>query len=139
MRRWLPRSSVSRRGQRSGVSVDGKREPEARALAWRRLQAHPPALELDQLARDRQTKAGAAVACGDLVAGLPKLLKDPFMSRRLDTDAGVEHGDLGHRARRLAEYRHRAGRRELDRVRHEVGQNLANANGVADDSACVGR
>src|SRR5690242_3445377 len=54
--------SSSCRGQRRGALVDRQCEPEARAFAGLGLQAHLPTLELDQLARDRQAEASAAVS-----------------------------------------------------------------------------
>src|SRR5260370_5457710 len=103
-------------GPGCGALVDRQRKPKTGSFARLRVQAHLPALELDQLARDRQTEDSAAVRPRDTLVGLTELLEDPLISTWLDANACVKHRDFGQCAGWHAPNRDRTRRRELDRV-----------------------
>ena len=74
------------------------------------LDPDAPAVQLDELARERQAEAGAFLLVRVVAADLAELLEHRLLVLRRDADAGVAHGDLDARRRR-------ARARDVDRAR----------------------
>src|SRR5262249_11174888 len=111
------------------------REREGRTYANLALDPDPAAMELDELPRQRQSQTGAL----DLLGGHPhllELLEDRFLVLRRDTHTSVAdrylHGAVHGFRRNLNPA---ALRRELDRIREQVQQDLANLSLVRLDLA----
>ncbi len=102
------------------------------------LEGEPAAEGIDQLARDRQPEAGAAVAAGRGRVGLREGVEEPLLGSHRDAGAGVLHGHLEHDAvgSALGEVDgdgDGAAVGELDGVGPEVGEDLLPPHGVAAD------
>ena len=97
-RSWTGTSNEPVRGAGDPLESGGEREGAARA----RLAGHPQlaAEGVDQLARDREPEAGAAVAPGRRRVGLGEGLEEPVARRRVDADAGVGDVDAEHHVAR---------------------------------------
>jgi hypothetical protein len=113
-----------------------RREAEGTALAGRALQPDLPAHQLDQAARDGQAEAGAAVLARGGHVRLRERLEQPGHLLLAHADAGVAHREAQLRLvpgalQHLRLQPDLALRRELDRVVDEVGQDLAEAQRVA--------
>ena len=111
-------------------------EREHRALTGRAGQGDLALHHLHQLSGDRQAQAGAAVAPRGRAVGLGKGAEHAGMQGLVDADAGVP--DLEAQARLLRIRVHQADANddltavgELDRVAHQIGEDLAHAHGVA--------
>jgi hypothetical protein len=120
---------------RDGTHADG--EAHARALALLARDVERAAEEADELVRDVQTEAGAAVVARDARAQLPEAHEQRADLVRRHADARVADGAAeGHaavgrgRGRADAERDRLAGGRELDRVPREVHEHLAVAHRV---------
>src|SRR5437867_12480784 len=107
---------------------DGDRRPLPRARA---LGAHPSAVELDQMADDREPEPEAGVNARARAIGLLEAFEDVRQQVGLDTPAGVAHDEarVG-----IAHEPHCHGaiwRRELDRVAQDVLDDLTQPIGIA--------
>ena len=88
-RRALARRRRGRHQARIGrVGAQREREREGAPAADLALHPHPPAVQLDELARQRQAEPGALVAFG-VAAALLERLEDPLLVLGGDPDPGV--------------------------------------------------
>jgi hypothetical protein len=113
-------------------------EPEHAAPAGSPLRADLAAHQLDQLLGDGQPEPGAAVVAGGRGVGLREGLEQLVEALRVQADPGVadlEAHDvaLPHAPGRADGHDHLALRGELDRVRQQVGEHLAQPRLVAAD------
>ncbi len=115
---------------------EGHAEPEERAAPQFRLHADLAAHEVDQALADHQAETGTAVDARGRGIGLGEGLEQAFGRGRGDAHAGVLHLEqhLAVRAR-LAALGHAhadvALLGELDGVADQIGQDLAQAHGIA--------
>ena len=110
------------------------------ALADLALEPDATAHQLDQLCRDRQPQAGAAVAPRRRAVGLRKCLEDRNVFVRRDAEARVGHAKVQHEAvrrvrDRLDAHHDFAALGELHRIADQVDDDLAETQGVADQRA----
>ena len=153
----LPVSSRDGRGagprRRVGVPRERRSAPEPAALArdagaFRRDRA---ALQLGQAPADGKAQTGPAVSPGDRGVGLAERLEQAAHPVGRDADAGVADGDGDLPARASSgpwldassapardRHDHLAGLGELDRVRQEVEDDLAQPSRVADQGLRAG-
>ena len=115
-------------------------EPETRALSQLALEPNPAAHDLCQLLRDRQAKARAAISARQRSVPLSERLEQFFLRLTGNANAGVNNlaANLHVPARlpdSLEPHQHIALLGELDGVADEVGQDLAQPPGVADDTS----
>ncbi len=97
------------------------------------LDPDPAAVKLDQPLRDSEAETRAfALLCAD--AGLLELLEDPTLVFECDSRPGVGHGHE-HLVvlARSCDHDAAAGGRELDRIREDVEDDLAESSLVASD------
>ena len=118
--RGLGRGRNGREGGRRRFG--GKGDDETRAAGRRRLDARIAAVRARELAHDRQTDAAAVRARVHCGVSLLEASEDALAEFLVDAHAGVAHGDLD-AAVLLGELDAdaSAARRELQRVREEVG------------------
>ena len=94
------------------------------------------AVQLDDVADDRQAQAEAAGLARRAGVGLAEPLEHERQELRLNADAGVADDDLDVRVDALEPHLHAAAlRRELDGVRQQVPDHLLQAIGIAGDRA----
>src|SRR5260221_1298303 len=118
----------------------GKLDMKDRAAAGRIIEAHLAAEARDDLLDDAQPEAGAALLPGVRGIGLRKLREDALLEILRNAVAVVSHGDTDGRAPVLdRDHDFFAPRREFDRVREEVGDDLEQPVRVATDVAGVRR
>ena len=87
---------------------------------------------LDEMPRNRQTKAEPAMLAGRATVGLPEAIEDERQEFGVDADPGVCHLDRHHvPAGRAANLDATALGRELDRIRHDIAEDLLQAFGIA--------
>ena len=120
---WSPGASLDGR-----LDVDSERdlhgEGRAPALA-RAVGPDGPAVELDERSHDREPETEATVAPGDRAVGLAEPFEDVRQEAGIDALAGVPDDDARARLQALERDVHVAARRrELHRVRHQVGDHL---------------
>ncbi len=87
-------------------------------------------MQLDQLAGEREAQAGALEVLPRLGADLLELHENPLQVLRRDPDAGIRHCNLQNT---VPEFRHNldtAMLSELDRIAHEIDQNLPQASAI---------
>ena len=145
-RRW--RLDRWRGGDTCRPGVCGRQvQREGAALARNARQLDFATEQRGQLTADRQAEAGAAVFAARPGIGLLERLEDQPLFLGCDADAGVDHLDregLRHRPQdRMAgrppcldhghAHRHLASRRELERVRQQVLENLLQPFRIARD------
>ena len=115
--------------------LGGERHRNARAQAFGARALDRAAHQLDQLARDGQAEAGAAVAAAGVGFALLERLEQAPLCLGAHADAGIVHAEAEFLAR-LNRLQHlhlqadRPGARELDRIADQVGENLAQARRV---------
>ena len=139
-RRSGSRPDLGRRAGRARCrQADRHRETKDRAQTGPALDLDGAAHQLDELTRDRQTQAGAAVAPRHALMHLGEGGEQPRHRLRRDADAGVAHLEdevMAHTVSRIAVRglggrqqtqidRHLAALGELDRVRDQIAQHLA--------------
>src|SRR5688572_28041475 len=92
-------------------------------------------MRLGQVADDSETKAEAAVLAGRGAIGLPEAIEDEWQKLPLDSLTGITYHDLGVTVSAAPEQAiDPASRRgELDRVRQQVPDHLAQTVHVAHD------
>lgn len=123
---------------RLGVQWQRQCKPEARSLSGAALGSHRASHQPRQLAGNRQPQPGSSIpACGGSV-GLGELAEDVLELAFRDADPGVLDREPEPRfpaALVLALHieQHMAFLGELDRIAHEIGENLADAARIADD------
>ena len=128
------------RGRRLGDAFvgGGKRDGELEqcAEAGRALDADCSAHALDNAARDRKAKSGAADIGRGTRFALLEFQEDFRLLFGRDADAGVAHleGDLARPDARLDHDGESALVGELDRVAREIEQHLAQPCGIAGDA-----
>ena len=111
-------------------------EPEGTALARFAFDTDVPAHHLRKLLGDRQAQACTAIATGGRSIRLDKALENCALAFRRNANAGVGHRKAQHRAA-FAVFHHLGADEnltplgELDRVLHQVYQDLAQAARVA--------
>src|SRR5262249_9025372 len=119
----------------SAGRADGKREREGRALSQLALDPDATAVELDELARQRQPESRSL----DLLvrgADLLELLEHPLLILGRDPHAGIDHGDLdGAVGDGGADVDPAALRRELQRVGQQIEKDLLDLALVCADHA----
>ena len=107
-----------------------ERHADARAEAFSARDFDRAAHELDELARDGEPETGSAVAAAGIGFALLKGLEEAPLGVGAHADAGVLYAE----AQRLPAVRavehldlqaDASGRRELDRIAHQVGEHLA--------------
>ena len=119
-----------RRGR--GRRLQRQAEPEGRTLGFGAVEADLAAHQLDQLTADRQTQACATVTAHGRTIGLGERVEKARMRLRRDADARIAHADvqpIGAQQRHLDHDFAFFG--ELQAVRQQIGQHLAEAQGVA--------
>src|SRR5207302_11302124 len=128
-----------------GGEVDGFREGPLRdgegkraALAGRALHPDPPAVHLDQPARDRQPQPGTLVLAADPALTLLEAFEDALGVFRRHADAGIADADAQLRSLAFGRDAHAAGLRELDRVAQQVQENLLQLWSIRKDAADLG-
>src|SRR5438552_10896889 len=134
MRGRSPKPSLPLVGQdgRGLGRADGERETEGAAVAGGAFDPEAAAVELDELAGEGEAESGAFGSLA--VRRLLELLEDHLELLRRDARAGVRDGDLD-----LAvvepggDVDAALGGSELDRVGHEVKDDLADATPVGED------
>jgi hypothetical protein len=94
-----------------------------------------PAVQFDQLARDRKSETQSVVLSGGAAVGLPEHVKHEGQELGADSLAGVAHGQ-GNLARAPleADPDAAASRIEFDGVGHEIGDHLLKAFGISIDA-----
>src|SRR3954464_4213071 len=112
---------------------------EGRALADLGGDGDRAAVQLDDLARDREAKAGAALLARAGVVDLLELVEDPLLVLGRDAEAGVDDRQLVELAVAPALDLDLAVVRELDGVAHQVQQYLAEAARIAAAHRQAGR
>ncbi len=137
-----PQSPVRRFGVVVGSRVGRCAQPpdrhddgEQAALARRRPRGDLAAHQLSQRPADRQPQAGAAKLARNGVVCLDEGIEQALRRLRIKADPGVLHLDpqplaLGP-GRQIDPHVHRAFRRELDRVGHQIGHDLRDPHAVA--------
>src|SRR5438067_2671612 len=118
--------------------LDRKREHEAAPMPGLAFDPDAPSVQFDETLRERESEAGAlALPYADV--RLLELLEDPFLVVCRDTGPGVRHRDqhLSVLPRRRDDDAS-APRRELDRVREQVEDDLLDAALVTVDKIDVG-
>ena len=115
----------------------GNREGERRALARFAFEPDASAVQLDELAREREAEARAFLLVRVVAADLAEFLEHRLLVLRRDADAGVADGDYEHLVRVAArdDVDAAAVGRELDRVGQQVEQDLLELALVGDDLA----
>src|SRR6185369_11544588 len=109
--------------------LDDERRASSRAGA---LGAHVAAVQLDEVAHDREAEPETAEAARRRAVVLPESLEDEGQEPRVDAASRVADGDrdVGNHAPELAANAS-AGRRELHGVRQEVPEDLLQAPRVS--------
>src|SRR5215813_7488174 len=129
--RFLGLSSTIRISSFATAHRDRKREP--RSLTDMTLDPDLAAMKLDELPRQCETEPRAL----DFLVGrpdLPKLLEHRLLILRRDADSGVAYRDLNGPVHRFRPDLNAAALgRELDRVRKQVQEHLANLSLVSLD------
>src|SRR5262245_20887497 len=97
------------------------------------LRPHPPAVELDEFLADGQAEAGAADVAGHRIVESLERLEEPAEIVLADADAGVAHGDVDDVAVQPNGDGDPSARRELDGIRQQVEQDLADLRPVPRD------
>src|SRR5512139_1371519 len=91
------------------------------------------AVELGDLPHETQSQTGALLPGVRAAEGV-ELLENPVQRELGNSRASIAHADLDVAAGETRRHIHgRAARREIDRVLYQVGQRLAELNGVAPD------
>ena len=119
-----------------GFERERELEPEGAAETDRALEPHAATHELDELLGDRRAEAGAAEPPGLGLVGLGEALEDPPLVLGRDADAGVADRELQRHRLRSAVHardveRHAAPLGELDGVRQQIDEDLAQVRFVA--------
>ena len=132
-----PAPAPARVGASAGECGARQADDEARAAADA-FAAHRDlaAVQMNELARQRQADAQAGVAALEALVGLLEEIEDPVLHRRVDADAGVAHGHLD--ARRLdlgLDVDAAARRRVAAGVVEQVREHLQQPRRVADHRA----
>src|SRR5689334_6029789 len=117
--RFLSLSSTTRISS-SGM-LHRERECERRALTGLALDPDTPAVQLDELAREREAETGALVLLGVVRPDLAELFEHRVEIFRGNADAGIAHGDLDLAVQTLAAHLHAA---TLAREFHGVGEQI---------------
>ena len=103
------------------------------------LDPDPPAVQLDELARDRQAESRAVVRARRRRVDLRELAEDQIVMLGRDADARVADLDeqlgRGRSARRRARFEPHAaaGRREVDRVAEQIADDVRDLLAIGDD------
>src|SRR5262249_61420544 len=93
-----------------------------------------PAVQLDQVAHNRQSQSQTALLSRGRALGLTETVKDVREKIRTDALTGVAHGDFDLRLALSQLHLHApASRCELDRVREQVPDDLLQALRVGED------
>src|SRR5207247_8786129 len=119
--------------------VEGDREVERTARSWLALDPDPSPHQLDERGGDGQTEAGAAELTRGRSVGLTEGFEDGLVFFRRDADPGIGDAEVqlgaARRARILPDGdEDMAALGELERVAHQVRQDLLNPGRVADDA-----
>ena len=110
---------------------------ELAAGSGRAFQAHVAAHQTHEALDDRQAQSGTAKAAGDRGIGLGEGCEQPGLNRGGDTNARISHDEAKRHARGVDGQRtdaqmHASAIRELHGVGQQIGQDLAEARGVAE-------
>jgi hypothetical protein len=103
------------------------------AEAWAfTLDLDAPAVQLDEVAHDRQSESKSAVTPRRRAVGLTEALEHVRQELRLDPEAGVGHAQLQMRGgTRERDADPAVGRRELHGVGEQIPDHLLQAIGIA--------
>ena len=123
---------------RAGMRGERDRE-DGSAPLFGALDAHAPAVQLDDVANDGKPESEAALAPGRTAVALLEAFEDVGQQGRADALPSVAHCDLDVGANPFQQDLHApALRREFDGVREQVPHDLLEAVGVARDDPGLG-
>ena len=126
-----------RRDQRAGGARESNREEKFTAPLQLAVQSDLPSHQLHQPLANRQSQTRSAILAGDGGVRLEKAFKHRRVLRRGNANARIADAEPQSFTRlRLLDARHinhhRAPRRELDRITHQIEQNLPQPGRIAD-------
>src|SRR6185436_2053871 len=115
------RNPIQRELARRRICSERQRKAEGRALAELALHPDPPAVHLDELAREREPKTRALGLAGIVAAHLAELIEDQCLVRNRDADPGIRDRDLYRVCQLFAVQLHSpSGWCELDRIGQQI-------------------